>query len=972
MSFAAIAETLAEEFSADREHVARVFELLSAGYKIPTIAAFRRAETGCITDGTLRRFARRMRDLEEIEKRRATLLKSIEEQRKLHDGSKLPVSDKGLEALETCMDRFELEDHFLPHRRPEPEVQLAFDRGLEPLADLLVAPGPKKSAPDAPPKPTEAEEPEAASAPTSDAGAGSSAEGEVAEDDQGVAAAPAHDTGVPDEAASAEPDEASPSATAEGESGEASAPEAADVASAPSPAAVATDDRTEGSGGAKAEPTPKPAADASGTLPPVHGLHIDLSPQLARACAPFVNPDRGIHTDAQALEGAVRILSDRLGRDPALRLTLRRLMRKHGRLRVRALVGDKELGRFRPLLKVNKPVRQIQGPRLLALRQAQAQRLVAVMISVDESVVLPRVRAALGTRVRPEFQSVADAVAEQGLRQRLQPMIEDEMRNELRDRADEEAVRFVAQHLRQILMTPPAGPRPTAGVHIDAKGDWLICVVDRDGEPIGEEIKIEAGSAEAPQLATPLREALRASGARALAVGHDKGSREGVFKLRETIHLLKAEATVFLVNEAGLSNYANSESARRELGDRSVPARMAIGLARRFQDPLREFLKGDPRHLGLGREQSIVSKATLRRVLHDTVESCVAHVGCDLNTAPLHVLRHVPGLNFELAKKLVARREERPFSSREELRTEGLLDDLTWTNAIGFLRVADSIEPLDRTGLHPEQYDVVRRIILESGSSVEEALGRRDALRGSRRDDFGIDEYTWRDITREISHPGRDPRLRLFPVELLPPDTEPKSLTKDQIVEGIVSNVTSFGAFIDLGLKRDGMVHISELASRYVRDARTIMSIGQVVRARVLDPSGPRVELSLKNVPSGRRRPGGDRSSQHRGRRREGREGRGKGEAWPEYQPVRRAANSRRDGLVGDRPPTDRRRRGAGGGGGRGAGGGRGGRGGGRRGAKDEAYDPAAVREASRPSKAYNPFATFFKDREPSSKEEQE
>jgi len=947
VSTAAIVETLAKEFNVDLAHAQRVHDLLSAGFTAPTLSRYRRAEIGSATDGTIHRFARRMRQLDELEKRRQSLLRSIEQQLKSGKGAPQELSSEGgagsLDALRSCMDRFELEDLFLPHRRPEPEVQLALDRGLGALADLLVAPVPRApKAKESPPEP----EPE----PVSDAGEPETTESETTEPETTEPETTEPEATEPE---TTEPEATEPEATEpEATEPEATKPEAAKPEAAKPEAA-------------------KPDVAKPGE-PYVHATRIDLSPELSRLCAPFVNTDRGVHSDEQALEGAMRILSDRLGRSPTLRGLLRRMLTKHGRIKTRPLAAQKKSGHNRSSLKVDAPIRQIQGHRLLALRQAQSQRLVATSITVDEKLVLPKVRAALGRRIRPEAASVADVVAEQALRQRLLPMIEEDVRGELRERADEEAIRFLAQHLRQILLAPPGGPRPAAGVHVDAKGDWLIVVLDAAGEPVGEEIRIEASAKTPAELAESLGEALRKSGIQALAAGHGKAAREAVQKLRETIDLLKAEACVFLVNEAGLSSYANSEQARHELPDHSVPARQAISLARRLQDPLRELLKTDPRHLGLGREQSVVSKANLRRVLHDTVESCVAHVGCDLNTAPLSLLRHVPGLNFELAKKLIDRRAERPFTSREELRTEGLLDDVAWTNAIGFLRVADSHEPLDGTALHPEQYDLVRRIILENGSSVEDALGRRDSNRGMKRAGFEVDELTWRDFTREISHPGRDPRPRLFLPQLMAPDADPKALEKGQVVEGIVSNVASFGAFIDLGIPRDGMIHISEISSRYVRDARGLLSIGQIIRGRVLDSSGQRVELSLKNVPDPRRRGGpGERRPARGGRPGAGHRGKqgDSKEVWPEHKPVLRAARSRRDGLV-----TGEKREGRGGG--RGGGGrpktGAGGRRPGGRGRRnvDEHYDPEAVRQVTKTSAGYSPFASFFKDKGGEKKEE--
>jgi protein Tex len=959
VSVAAIVETLAKEFAVRKEHAARVYELLQAGNKAPYIARFRRAEIGDFTDGSIRRFARRLKQFEELDGRRQTLLRAIEEQGRASGHVSEPSG-----AILSCMDRFELEDHFLPHRRPEPEVQLAIDRGLEPLADALVASAPHGSTESLPAEngastdganTTESAAPE--EAPVS----------ELAHEEPSPAAPMAEEAGAVHEEAPVHASEAEAEAEAEAT---AAAPEGAEPEAA------------EG----ETPRTPEVHAPRAA----FHPAHIDLSPQLARLCAQYVNTDRGVHTEQQALEGAMRILSDRLGRNPDLRTQLRRLLRKHGRVGTRGLVDDGRLGRNRALLRMDVPLRQLQGHRLIALRQAQAQRQVALVLTVDDKFVLPKVRAALGRRIQPEYASVADEVARQALHLRLLPMIEDDVRNELRERADEEAIRLVAQHLRQILLSPPAGPRPVAGVHIDAKGDWLIHVVDADGAPIGAELALAASSLPLPELAQMLNDAMRGTGVSALAVAHGKAARPGLQKLRETLHLLQVEAAVFLVNEAGLSSYANSELARSELGAFSVPAREAVSLARRFQDPLLEFLKVEPRHLGLGREQSVITKAALRRLIHDTVEACVAHVGCDLNRASLNFLRHVPGLGFELAKKLVERRAERPFGSREELRTENLLDDLAWVNAIGFLRVYDSSEPLDATALHPEQYDLARRVILQGGASVEETLGRRDAARGLRRGDFDVDEGTWRDLVREIAHPGRDPRPRQFLPRMLAPDTDLKTLQKDQVVEGIVSNVASFGAFVDLGTAKDAMVHISEISNHYVRDARVLLSIGQVVRARVLDANGPRAELSLKNVPDFRHGPGPGRRAERgpqaeggageagtgegrpegggprreRGGAQRGRKRREGGETWPEFQPVMRAASTRRDGLVTGRSGDERRRgsggagRGSGGAGGRGAGGGgkrfdRGGR---------EDYDADAVRKASNTGgTAYNPFASFFK-----------
>jgi uncharacterized protein len=358
----------------------------------------------------------------------------------------------------------------------------------------------------------------------------------------------------------------------------------------------------------------------------------------------------------------------------------------------------------------------------------------------------------------------------------------------------------------------------------------------------------------------------------------------------------------------------------------------------------------------------LVSKANLKRALEESVESCVALVGCEFADAPLALLERIPGLDRDAARRLVERRAARPIESREELRAEGLLSEVQWMNAAAFLRVRGS-EPFDATALHPEQYELARRLVEATGGRPEDSLGRPGVTRGLRRADFQIEEHTWRELMRELAWPGRDPRPRLFQPHLLAPDTDRATLTQGREIEGVVSNVASFGAFVDIGLEQDGMIHVSEISDRYVRDARELISIGQTVRVRVLDGSSPRVALSLKNVgprPRPQQAPREGGAGRERGAER-GERGRGRGPAAPPA-PVR-AAQSRRDGLVTGRAGGGRGRDERGGGrGGPGRGPGRGappGRGGKRD--REDSARPEDLRAASSPKVAYNPFADFFK-----------
>lgn len=939
-----IVAQLAREFSAQEGHVHAVLEMLDAGMLAPFIARVRREPCGAMGEGFVRRIAHRRGELEELDRRRATILRLVE--------ASPTATPADIQRVQDCMDRFELEDLFVPHRRPELEVQHALDRGLGKLADLLVEPMPRpeRGAGD------EARHDEAGD-PAEETPATAGSETDARDDAEHHAQAQMAHEASGDAALEASGESASAAASAEDTASDASASPAADGATWEGRPEKVDEE------GATVNELSRPAET------PTISDHVELTPALARACAPFVNPDRGIHTEAEALAGAMRILSDRLGRDARLRGLVRRLLRKHGVLTVRASGHDGKVGRHRALLKIKQPVRQIQGHRLLAVRQAQKERAVTTVLTLDVQQVLPKVRAALGRHTHPDFAGVLDTLARQALERRLLPVVEADVRLELKERADDEALRFLSQHLREILLSPVWGPYPVVGVDVGPKGDLTLCCIGADGQPIQRTIDKEDGTKETLRgvkidiegkddaaLGAAVLAALAEfgeAGMRMFALPHGKGARASLLKLRQALRAAgREDAFAFIVNDAGLSSYANGELGRAELGDFSVPQRMAISLGRRLQDPLGEFLKVDPRHLGVGSEQGLVSKANVRRVFQDAVQSAVAWVGCDLRHASAGLLEHIPGLDRETARRLVARRTERAFESREELRQEGLLSEVQWINAIAFLRLPDSSEPLDATGLHPEQYPLARRVIEAGGASAEDVLGRPGATKGMRRADFGVDELTWRDLMREFAFPGRDPRMSLFVPKLLDPAADPAVLTPGRTLEGLITNVASFGAFVDVGLAQDAMIHISELSDRYVRDARELLSVGCSVRVRLVDPAGPRLAVSLKNVaplerearpPRPPRPARGEGESSGEGGGRGGRPGRGgrrgaMGDAEPRKPaaPVR-AAVSRRDGLAG-------------------AGGGRKDRfgarpGGGKRdrdGGRDEGYDSQAVRAVSK------------------------
>ncbi|MEO0652189.1 MAG: Tex-like N-terminal domain-containing protein, partial [Planctomycetota bacterium] len=769
MTSTLILETLAREFSTESESVRRVLELLEAGLTPAHIGRHRRADTNALPEHVVRRMARRVEELTELDRRRGTIRRQLE--------STEGVSGKVIGQLDKSVDRFELEDLFLPYRNPEPEVQLALDRGLGALADQLIA-----DSPDARKREPEGQSPQAPE--SSDGATEAPIEGDASNVEAAGAEAPVADAAPAVE----DPQAETPAAESPAVESQPEAPAAADAEQAPeAPAAAETDSNATDSGAVETEgqgpeledarpeggepqaesgtaaaddgaPTAEPTLGESGeadaasletantetanrdasapdapadgaqesapdaptegapdaTAAAPHGAQpsagakseaassapqgdarhhapqIQITPELARLCAEFVSPDRGVHTEQEALIGAMRILADRLGRSTAVRGQVRKLLRKHGVLDVQPGSGGDKSGRHKALLKIEQPMKQVQGHRLIAIRQAQRDRAVSTVIKLDRERSFPTVRKALARRNAPAYDGVLDAVALVALEQRLLPMIEDDVRLELKERGDEEALRFVASHLREILLTSPLGRRRAVGVDVSPKGDYTFMTLDESGQPTGPESKLEVAGKEDVALAEELTALMRDTGVEWLACSHNRSTRKAVHRLRTIVELTKSGATVALVNETGIAGWINSEAGRRELADLSVQARFAVVLARRLQDPLLELLKIDPRHLGLGVEKSLVSKANLKRVIESTLESCVALVGVDANDGPEHVLRWVPGLGPEAAKKIVEARAQEPFTSRQALVERGILSEVEWRNAIAFLRVRGS------------------------------------------------------------------------------------------------------------------------------------------------------------------------------------------------------------------------------------------------------------------------------------------
>jgi uncharacterized protein len=1001
-------DVLAKEFSVPPGSIEAALGLLERGFAPEVIGRFHRAETGALSETMVRRIAQRHGELVELDRRRRNVLAALE-------ASPLALP-QWIERARSTTDRLELEDLLLPLRRAEVEVEWALERGLGNLAERITANTKRASG---------------------EEGAGEGSAGEdAAATDQGTAAPAEHLPSVADtvemgaapslatvheglagmEALSVTGEEhheehhgAEHEAHVEGEgdagAGEGSAA-AASAASGEAQGDAAGQDQAAGS---------KPAER--------HDEKIVLTPELARACADFVLTDKDIHTEVQALEGAMRVLADRLGRNPGLRSQLRNLLRKQGKVSVSPGSNAERQGRYKNFFRQSLPLRTLSGPRLISLRAGQRDRAVSLSFELDPHLAIGKVRERLGRHTPPAFDGVLGEVASRAYFRRLLPTIGEELRTELKHRAEEEAERFLVGALRQALLAPCLGPKPAAGVDVDPKGNWVLGMVDEQGRMLGEEVKLEASSMDPFALAEALGNALRSQNVQWIAFANEKAVRPAVLAARRAIQSLGAGAVVTVINAAGLTAYANGEVGRTELPNLSVQGRAAISTARRLQDPLAELVKVEPRLLLSGLEQSLVGKAELRRLLEETLRSSVAMVGCWFENTSARLLAHLPGLDPVLAERLIAARDAGQITDRASLQQSGILDDVRYHNAVAFIRFHRSPEPLDRSAIHPALYPLARRILEATGQPFHSVYGRFGATKGLRRADFDIDEYTWRDLQREFSHPGRDLRSRLHAPTLLASDAKPEEMDKELVHEGIVTSVANYGAFLDLGLEREALLHVSEVGERYLRDAREHLAVGQILRVKLSEVKGPRLLVTAKGVPDRERPPRDERGFQRRGPRpQEGGEGGGEGgdnrgpdnrggdfrggaaprggdgqrggfrgprdnrgprgprggegapQAWPEPKRLERVAHARRDGMPGGDDDGGKRPRrggpGGGGGSGRGpggfgGGGGFGGRprpGGDRRGPGEE-EDLRAYRQADKPKEApaNNPFASFFK-----------
>ncbi len=574
-----------------------------------------------------------------------------------------------------------------------------------------------------------------------------------------------------------------------------------------------------------------------------------------REAEAYVRPDAGVATAEEALQGARDIVAETVNETADARAEIRELFAKRGILTSTVIEGKEAEGAtYRDYFDWQEPLAGAPSHRVLALLRAEREGVVRLTLRPEEDAALGDLRRRFVRAQGPCAEHVALAV-EDAYKRLMAPSIETEVRAEMKEKADREAVAVFADNVRQLLLAPPLGRKRVLAIDPGYRTGGKIVCLDAQGKLLKDSVVYPIGSAnQQADARRTLSELVGACAIEAIAIGNGTASRETEAFVR-AIDFGRA-IPILLVNESGASVYSASEVARVELPDKDVTVRGAVSIGRRLVDPLAELVKIDPKAIGVGQYQHDVDQGLLRQGLDDVVEHCVNAVGVEVNTASAPLLSRVSGLGPKLAEMIVGYRDEHgAFRRRAELKKVPRLGPKAFEQAAGFLRIRDGEDPLDASAVHPESYAIVRRMAADLGCTVVELMKNADL-----RAEIDLDRYvtdtvglpTLSDIVAELAKPGRDPRERFEAFAFSDDVHEIGDLRPGMKLPGIVTNVVDFGAFVDVGVHQDGLVHVSQLADRYVEHPSKVVKVGQRVVATVLevDVERRRISLSLRSAKS--------------------------------------------------------------------------------------------------------------------------
>ena len=581
-----------------------------------------------------------------------------------------------------------------------------------------------------------------------------------------------------------------------------------------------------------------------------------LNTPLEKEAEQYVDPEKNVNTVEEAVAGAKDIIAETISDEADYRTRIRELTMKKGRITSTAKDPEAE-SVYEMYYEFDEPVNRLAGHRVLALNRGENEKILTVKVEAPEDDILRFLQKKVITRENPNTEATLKEAAEDAYDRLIAPAIEREIRSGLTEMAEDGAIRVFGKNLEQLLMQPPIAGQVVLGWDPAFRTGCKLAVVDPTGKvldttviyPTAPQNKVE-------EAKTVLKKLISKYHITLISLGNGTASRESEQVIVDLLKEIPVKVQYIIVNEAGASVYSASKLATEEFPNFDVGQRSAASMARRLQDPLAELVKIDPKSIGVGQYQHDMNQKKLSEALSGVVEDCVNKVGVDLNTASASLLEYISGISKAIAKNIVTYREENGrFTSRSQLLKVAKLGPKAYEQCAGFMRITDGRNPLDATGVHPESYDATKRLLDKLGFSMEDVKNRKLEGISKKISDYKklakeleIGEITLQDIVKELEKPARDPREDM-PKPILRSDVlEMKDLTPGMILKGTVRNVIDFGAFVDIGVHHDGLVHISQMSDKFIKHPLEVVSVGDIVEVKVMsvDEKKQRIQLTMK------------------------------------------------------------------------------------------------------------------------------